>query len=53
MRPLMAVSAFESGWAGPHLGDPEAAALFSDRAEIAAMIRVPSEIALPAGRSAT
>ncbi len=41
----MAVSPFESAWASPHLGDAETAALFSDTAEIAAMVRVEAALA--------
>lgn len=41
----MAVSPFESAWAGPHLGCSDTAALFSDAAEIAAMIRFESMLA--------
>lgn len=46
----MAVSPFESAWAGPHLGDPETAALFSDAAEIAAMVHVEAALACVQGR---
>jgi folylpolyglutamate synthase/dihydropteroate synthase len=46
----MAVSAFESAWAGPHLGDSDTAALFSDTAEIAAMVRVEAALAREQGR---
>ena len=46
----MAVSPFESAWAAPHLGDAETAALFSDAAEIAAMVRVEAALARVQGR---
>ena len=46
----MAVSPFESAWAGPHLGCAEAAALFADAAEIAAMVRVEAALARVQGR---
>lgn len=46
----MAVSPFESAWAAPHLGDAETAALFSDTAEIAAMVRVEAALACVQGR---
>jgi 3-carboxy-cis,cis-muconate cycloisomerase len=41
----MAVSPLDSAWAGQHLGDAETAALFSDTAEIAAMVRVEAALA--------
>jgi 3-carboxy-cis,cis-muconate cycloisomerase len=46
----MAVSPFESAWAGGHLGDAETAALFSDTAEIAAMVQVEAALARVQGR---
>jgi 3-carboxy-cis,cis-muconate cycloisomerase len=46
----MAVSGLESRWLGAHLGDAEAAALFSDAAEIAAMVRVEAALARVQGR---
>ena len=46
----MAVSALESAWAGAHLGCAETAALFSDAAEIAAMVRVEAALARVQGR---
>jgi 3-carboxy-cis,cis-muconate cycloisomerase len=46
----MAVSPFESAWAAPHLGDAETAALFSDTAEIAAMVRIEATLAHVQGR---
>jgi 3-carboxy-cis,cis-muconate cycloisomerase len=46
----MAVSAFESAWAGPHLGDRDGAALFADAAEVAAMVRVEAALAGVQGR---
>src|SRR5690606_29066749 len=49
-RRLMAVSGLESRWLGAHLGDAEAAALFSDEAEIAAMVRVEAALARVQGR---
>ena len=42
----MSVSGLDRGWLSAHLGDEGAAALFSDEAEIAAMVRV--EMALAA-----
>jgi 3-carboxy-cis,cis-muconate cycloisomerase len=46
----MAVSGLESRWLGAHLGDPQAAALFSDAAEIATMVRVEAALARVQGR---
>ncbi len=46
----MAVSPFESAWAAPHLGDAGTAALFSDTAEVAAMVRVEMALAKVQGR---
>lgn len=46
----MAVSAFDSRWLAAHLGDAEAAALFSDEAEIAAMTRFEAALARVQGR---
>lgn len=46
----MAVSPFESALLAAHLGDAETAALFSDAAEIAAMVRVEATLARVQGR---
>lgn len=46
----MSVSPFDSAWAAAHLGDAEAAALFSDEAEFAAMVRVEAALARVQGR---
>lgn len=46
----MAVSAFDSRWLAAHLGDAEAAALFSDEAEIAAMTCFEAALARVQGR---
>lgn len=46
----MSVSPFDSVWAAAHLGDVETAALFSDEAEIAAMVRVEAALARVQGR---
>lgn len=45
----MAVGGFDGGWLSAHLGDPEVAALFSDAAELAAMVRVEAALAAVQG----
>ena len=46
----MSVSPFDSGIYGSLFADPEVAALFSDRAEIAALLQVEAALARAEGR---
>ena len=46
----MAVSGFDSRWLGAHIGDANSAALFSDEAELSAMVRVEAALARVQGR---